>query len=255
MAFVKLFSTITESSLWSQGKDTRLLFVTMLAKADQTGFVEASLPGLARVANLTLQETEAALSDLEGPDKHSKNPDHDGRRVARMEGGWLILNYTIYRERRNDEERQAYMRDYMKRYRAESVNKRKQMLAEVNHGKPRLAQAEAEAEAEAEAQTKTGARKRAQRGKVVDNPPSLEDVQVYVDEIGGLIPASEFMDANASRGWTHSKGQYVVDWKAHYRAWNARRRSDGPKAIVCPHPAGSPEAMDWWVLGGHCDEK
>jgi hypothetical protein len=42
------------------------------------------------------------------------------------------------------------MRDYMKKYRAESVNSRKQSLTNVNHGKPPLAQAEAEAEAEAE---------------------------------------------------------------------------------------------------------
>jgi hypothetical protein len=150
MAFVKLFSTITESSLWGETKETRLLFVTMLAKADATGFVEASLPGLARVANLTIGETESALVRLEGPDPHSKSPDHEGRRLMRMEGGWLILNYQVYRERRNDEERQAYMRDYMRRYRSESVSRRKQVLANVSHGKPRLAQAEAEAEAEAE---------------------------------------------------------------------------------------------------------
>ena len=105
MAFVKLFSTITESSLWSESKETRVLFVTMLAKADATGFVEAALPGLARVSNLSLEETRVAVAQLEGPDPHSKNPANEGRRVIHVpeRGGWQILNYAAYRERRNDE--------------------------------------------------------------------------------------------------------------------------------------------------------
>lgn len=124
MAFVKLFSTITESSLWSESKETRVLFVTMLAKADATGFVEAALPGLARVSNLSLEETRVAVAQLEGPDPHSKNPANEGRRVIHVpeRGGWQILNYAAYRERRNDEERQAYMRQYMKQYRAKNKN-------------------------------------------------------------------------------------------------------------------------------------
>ena len=159
MAFVKLFSTITESSLWSESKETRVLFVTMLAKADATGFVEAALPGLARVSNLSLEETRVAVAQLEGPDPHSKNPANEGRRVIHVpeRGGWQILNYAAYRERRNDEERQAYMRQYMKDYRSEHVNKRKQSVnnvskckPSVSHGKPPLAHAEGEADGEAE---------------------------------------------------------------------------------------------------------
>lgn len=159
MAFVKLFSTITESSLWSESKETRVLFVTMLAKADATGFVEAALPGLARVSNLSLEETRVAVAQLEGPDPHSKNPANEGRRVIHVpeRGGWQILNYAAYRERRNDEERQAYMRQYMKDYRSEHVNKRKQSVnnvskckPSVSHGKPPLAHADGEADGEAE---------------------------------------------------------------------------------------------------------
>lgn len=142
--FVKLFSSITESSLWSEPKEVRLLFVTMLAKANQIGFVEASLPGLARVANLSMEETVSALECLQSPDKFSKNPENEGRRIISVPGGFMILNYEDYRERRNVEERQEYMRNYMKAYR-----KRKQTETDVNTSKPPLAKAEAEAEAEA----------------------------------------------------------------------------------------------------------
>lgn len=175
MVFVKLFSSITESSLWSEPKDTRLLFVTLLAKADAAGFVEASLPGLARVANLTIEETMTALKGLEGPDLHSKNPDHEGRRLVKMDGGWLVLNYQIYRERRNDEDRQAYMREYMRAYRSDSVNKRKQMLTQVNNSKPRLAQVEAEVEVEVEVEAK----KRAPKTGPDDDPLFCEFWDAY----------------------------------------------------------------------------
>jgi hypothetical protein len=154
--YAKLFSSITESSLWSEPKEVRLLFVTMIAKADQTGFVEASVPGLARVANLTVEETEFALEVLRSPDKYSKNPDNEGRRIINVPQGFMILNYEDYRARRNSEERQEYMRNYMKEYRNKSkqtVNNCKPPLAAVSHGYPPLAQAEAEAEAEADTDT------------------------------------------------------------------------------------------------------
>ena len=151
--YAKLFSSITESSLWSEPKEVRLLFVTMLAKADQTGFIEASVLGLARVANLSVEETENALVILENPDPYSKNPDNEGRRIIRVPGGFMLLNYEEYRSRRSNEERQEYMRKYMQEYRKQrkqDVNNSKPQLETVSHGKPRLAQAEAEAEAEAE---------------------------------------------------------------------------------------------------------
>ena len=104
MSYAKLFGTITDSSLWSATKDARILFVSMLARADATGFVEAALPGLARMANLTLPETEAALAVLMASDPYSKSTDHDGRRVVAVPRGWCLVTYMEYRERRDEEE-------------------------------------------------------------------------------------------------------------------------------------------------------
>jgi hypothetical protein len=153
--YAKLFTSITESSLWSEPKEVRLLFVTMLAKADQDGFVEASIPGLARVANLTIDETESSLRVLMSPDPYSKNPANEGRRIAELPGGFLLLNYEDYRSRRSAEERREYMRQYMQEYRTktegrkQSVNKRKQSVNSVNRSKPPLAHTEADTEAKA----------------------------------------------------------------------------------------------------------
>jgi len=129
MIYAKLFSSITESSLWCEPNEVRLLFVSMLAKADSSGFVEAALPGLAKLANLTLPEVESAIKSLESPDPHSKNPEHEGRRILKVPGGWMLLNYEEYHSRKGNEERRQYMRDYMQNYRAGKA---------VNGGKHRV---------------------------------------------------------------------------------------------------------------------
>lgn len=164
--FAKLFSSITESSLWSEPKETRLLFVTLLAKADETGFVEASIPGLARVANLTLEETKQALDCLQAPDEYSKNPDNEGRRIAVVPGGFVLLNYEDYRSRRNTEERREYMRQYMRQYRQKPV------LADVNSGKPPLAHTDTDTETEEKAKVSV-------RSKTQYDPVFLSFWEVY----------------------------------------------------------------------------
>jgi hypothetical protein len=211
--YAKLFSSITESSLWSEPKEVRLLFVTMLAKADQMGFVEASIPGLARVANLTVEETERSLECLKSPDKYSKNPENEGRRVMAVPGGFVLLNYEDYRARRSTEERREYMREYMREYRKPSVN-------DVKRGKPQLAQAEAEAEAE-----KT-------KHKVAVAPvsgfkkPTMQEVIEYIREIQSAIDAKEFIDYYTSNGWKIGGRAAMKDWKATVRQWEARRRKE-----------------------------
>ena len=143
--FCKLWSGITESSLWGGSKEARLLFVTLLAKADSTGFVEAAPSGLARLANLTRSEIDTALKELTSPDPESKSKVAEGKRVAFVEGGVCVVNYEEYRKRRDDEERREYMREYMRLYRSG--------LTDVNsskHGKPPLAQGELEGELELE---------------------------------------------------------------------------------------------------------
>ena len=159
MTYTKLFASITESSLWSASKETRLLFVSMLARANSAGFVEASVPGLARIANLTREETERALAELLAPDADDKSGNNDGRRLVRLEGGWGIVNYEVYRNRRDEEERREYMRKYMAQYRKKEKTEAPagEPVSKCKQGKPGLAKAEAEAEAEGEGEREESA--------------------------------------------------------------------------------------------------
>ena len=116
--YTKLFSSITASTIVSEPLATRWLWVTMLAMADSNGDVHGSVPGLARIANITLADCEAALICFLSPDSYSRTKDNDGRRIAEIDGGWRLLNHAKYRHIRSAEERREYMREYMRKRRA-----------------------------------------------------------------------------------------------------------------------------------------
>lgn len=69
----------------------------MLAMKDKDGVIEASIPGLADMARITLEECEEGLTRLSSPDRYSRTKDHDGRRIQEIDGGWIVLNHEKYR--------------------------------------------------------------------------------------------------------------------------------------------------------------
>ena len=110
--YTKLFSSITESTVWGESYATRIVWVTMLAMADAKGAVYGSVPGLARRANVTLQEVEQALAAFMAPDAYSRTKDEDGRRIEEIDGGWRLINHAKYSAVRNAEERREYKRKW-----------------------------------------------------------------------------------------------------------------------------------------------
>ena len=80
----------------------------MLALCDRYGDISAAIPGLAKVANVSTEATEAALQNLMRPDPYSRTKEHGGRRIKEIDGGWHIFNYVKYRDMLNAEERKQY---------------------------------------------------------------------------------------------------------------------------------------------------
>lgn len=97
MPFVKIDCGILDSSIWVESTNTRIVWITMLAMADQTGLVHATAPGIASRSRVSLSDTRIAIEVLEKPDRDSKSLEDDGRRIKRVDGGYLILNYEKYR--------------------------------------------------------------------------------------------------------------------------------------------------------------
>lgn len=110
--FTKLFSSIVASTVWQEPSGTRLTWITMLAMADKNGVVEASIPGLANIANVTVEECERAIQAFLAPDKWSRTPDNEGRRIEAVYGGWRLLNHALYRAKADSEQRAEYKREW-----------------------------------------------------------------------------------------------------------------------------------------------
>lgn len=115
--YTKLFSSIVTSTIWRETKETKIVWITMLALADRDGVVEASVPGLADLAKVSIAECEAALGVLLNPDPYSRTKDNDGRRIEAIDGGWRLLNHAKYREKLSLEERRAYFAKKQAEYR------------------------------------------------------------------------------------------------------------------------------------------
>ncbi len=95
----KLFAKILDSSIWLEPDTTRIVWITCLASMDEDGFVQfASVPNLARRANVSVRAGQRAVECLEAPDPNSSDPDHEGRRLERVEGGWIVINADKYRK-------------------------------------------------------------------------------------------------------------------------------------------------------------
>jgi hypothetical protein len=101
--YTKLSSSIVHSTIWSEPNHVRIVWITMLAMTNRWGEVEASIPGLAAMARVSIEETEDAINRFLSPDKYSRTKDNDGRRIVEIDGGWEILNYQKYRELQSKE--------------------------------------------------------------------------------------------------------------------------------------------------------
>lgn len=94
----KLFTKILDSSIWLEDNPTRLIWITMIAAMDETGFVQfASIKNLAHRAIVSEDEAIKAVAKLEGQDPDSSDPENEGRRLEKVPGGWIVLNAEKYR--------------------------------------------------------------------------------------------------------------------------------------------------------------
>lgn len=112
------------------------------------GLIPAAGSGIIRRAGVKPSLGLDALERLGEPEEGSRTPEFGGRRLVRIDGGYLVLNFMRYRE--HDETAAARMRRYRQRRKEES----EQVTRNNRHVTSRSDVAVADAEADAET-TKT----------------------------------------------------------------------------------------------------
>lgn len=151
--YTKLFKSILASTIWNADDKIRIVWITLLAMADRRGVAEGSIPGLATIARVSLEDCEHALNALKSPDIYSRSKVDEGRRIKEIDGGWLIINHSNYRAKMGADERREYKRQKAAEYRRK--NKRRGVdthatLVDKNGQSRHKAEAEADTEAKAD---------------------------------------------------------------------------------------------------------
>ncbi len=127
MSFVKLDCGILESTLWASRPQLQIFLAALLKARPQKfdemiveiapdstlptgysvepgwyGFVPASGPGLVRLAlvgnEYSYEQGMNALASLARPEAESRSSAFEGRRMIRVDGGFVILNFMDYRD-------------------------------------------------------------------------------------------------------------------------------------------------------------
>lgn len=115
--YTKLANSILTSTVWMESNETRIVWLTLLAMADKNGEVQASIPGLANVARVSVEDTEKAIEVFLQPDHYSRTKTDEGRRVEEIDGGWMLLNHEKYRDLASDSDTKRKASERQRRYR------------------------------------------------------------------------------------------------------------------------------------------
>lgn len=234
MPFVKLDCGMLTSSLWID-REARDIFITALLMAEPWEFLEPQAQinvrdleltgwivppgwyGFARAAGIGIvhqagMERESgllALERLSSADSESRSHAFEGRRLVRIDGGYVVLNYMNYRER---DETGA---ERMRRYRAkkkDDIDKKQALRVTGVTLRATVTQAEEEAEVEAEADKKEEKRP-TRKVKPLDDE--------WLKEVKSKYPWLDFdKEMSKMQGWLLSpKGngrkmtrQFVINW-------------------------------------------
>jgi hypothetical protein len=111
--YARVFTQILDSSI-AEDFEVRHVFEDFLkvcTTGEHGGIVDVTRHALARKFNIPLDKLNRAIELLEAPDESSRNQDHEGRRLARLDGhrdwGWQILNWKEYDQVRSRAEATA----------------------------------------------------------------------------------------------------------------------------------------------------
>lgn len=130
-----IFSRIVDSSLWMEPDHVVKVFLTMLAKKDSDMVVRGSAFNISQWAKKTEAETLEALKILSSPDTKRIEPQlYEGRRIERVEDGWLILNGKMYRDLMVKENERARKRRWAAERRAQVREEKKAVKYGLENG-------------------------------------------------------------------------------------------------------------------------
>ena len=228
MPFVKLDTGILDSTLWVE-RECREVFITALLLAEPIelrepaaqlkvremaetefivppgwyGIVRAAGVGIARRALVDEEMAKVALEKLGAPDPESRSADFQGRRLVRVDGGFIVLNYFKYRDR--DYTAAVRQQRYRERKKGQNAESRNAVTSQSHTVISRIAEAEAEAEADVKSFSPLDIKPKSKTRRKPEIPFSLP---AWIDPV--TWHAYETMRAKIKKPMTEHAKQLVV---------------------------------------------
>lgn len=225
--YAKLMGRITESSLMEEAINVRYCFMMLLAIADPKGYAIGTDVAIARRINMPVDQFKECVNVLMQPDEDSNSKEFEGRRVIESdcERGYFVVNYTKYRDTRDEEERREYMREYMRKYRETNG------VASVNSRKPSKPKQKKEEEAKGKGEVNTHT-----QAPETSGVPTLDKFVKYCRErhsIPDWFSTQKWQDFNV-KNWR--SGTTPIDWQHAADHWVTRDYGNAGKPLKPMHP-------------------
>ena len=125
------------------------------------GFVAAAGLGIIRMAMVDAEAGMSALERLGQPDVESRTPDFDGRRLVRVDGGYIVLNFFKYREKDNTGAERAKRYRMRKALSGDTVTRDSHTV--TRDSSPSVTKADADADAESKTTSQPSSKTARQR--------------------------------------------------------------------------------------------
>lgn len=207
--YAKVFTQIFDSSIADDYK-LRHFFMDLLVLADINGVVDMTPTAIAGRTRIPIEDVHRFLACLEAPDTESRTPEHDGRRIVRLDEhrtwGWCILNYDKFRAIASEDQRKALTRERVRKHR-EKCN------APVTLGNACNA-----TQTQTETQRNAGERER----------PSFKEVLATAEMIGlSEWKARDWFDEMEGCGWLDFQHRPVVRWQSILSRVKVKWEADG----------------------------
>ena len=224
--FAKVFAQIFDSSI-SEDYIVRHVFMDLLVLADREGIVDMTLTAISRRTNVPVEVIERAIQKLLLPDPTSRSDSHEGCRIAPLDNhrdwGWYIVNFSKYRDMRDEEARKSYFREYQRTRRAKDRAVKDRVLTEVDKSdKVELLNDVTHVEVEVISEVDAKAKKRATR-LPQEFTPSESHHEIATERHLSLSgELASFRDY-----WSAVPGQRgtKLDWEATFRNWLRNSRN------------------------------
>jgi len=218
----KVFVQMYDGTLGTEGPWQALVtFQQLIVLADKNGVVDMTAEAIARRTTIPLDVVRIGLIALEQPDKASRTPDEEGRRIMRLsetrDWGWRIVNYEKYRTLRSEEERREYHRNYWH-------SRKLKASTETQHHSTDSTESTKVVSSKQNVEVITSKEKQ-RATRLPPNFPQESDIEWCRQkrpELDTREVSEQFRDY-----WTAAPKGSKLDWSATWRTWVRNTKSTG----------------------------